>query len=72
MTPPDETRADQQSDLQGICSLNRRWWCLVAANSAKLQYVPDPVPHSAFVITAYEVTGKALAAHRRRKKKKHR
>ncbi len=35
-------------------------------------YAPDPVPHSVFVITAYEVTGKALAAHRRRKRKKHR
>jgi len=34
-------------------------------------YVPDPVPDSIFVITAYEMTGKPLMAYRRRRKKKH-
>ena len=34
-------------------------------------YVPDEEPDSVFVITAYELTGKALAAYRRRRKKKH-
>ena len=34
-------------------------------------YVPDPVPDSVFVITAYEMTGKPLVAYRRRRKKKH-
>jgi hypothetical protein len=34
-------------------------------------YVPDPEPDSVFVITAYELTGKPLAAFRRRRKKKH-
>ena len=33
-------------------------------------YVPDPEPDSVFVITCYEVTGKPLAAYRRRRKKK--
>jgi len=33
-------------------------------------YVPDPEPESVFVITAYELGGKALAAFRRRRKKK--
>lgn len=33
-------------------------------------YVPDPEPDSVFVITAYELTGKELAAFRRRRKKK--
>lgn len=33
-------------------------------------YVPDPVPDSVFVITAYELLGKALAAYRRRRRKK--
>jgi hypothetical protein len=33
-------------------------------------YVPDPEPNSVFVITAYELTGKPLAAFRRRRKKK--
>jgi hypothetical protein len=32
-------------------------------------YVPDPEPDSVFVITAYDLTGKALAAFRRRRKK---
>jgi hypothetical protein len=33
-------------------------------------YVPDPEPDSFFVITAYDLTGKPLAAYRRRRKKK--
>jgi hypothetical protein len=33
-------------------------------------YVPDPEPDSVFVITAYELTGKPLAAFRRRRRKK--
>lgn len=33
-------------------------------------YVPDPEPGSVFVITAYELAGKALVAYRRRRKRK--
>jgi hypothetical protein len=33
-------------------------------------YVPDPEPESVFVITAYELGGKPLAALRRRRKRK--
>ena len=33
-------------------------------------YVPDPVPDSVFVITAYELKGKPLTAFKRRIKKK--
>ena len=33
-------------------------------------YVPDREPDSVFVITAYELVGKPLAAYRRRRKKK--
>jgi hypothetical protein len=33
-------------------------------------YVPDPQPDSVFVITAYELSGKPLAAFRRRRKHK--
>jgi hypothetical protein len=36
----------------------------------KIIYVPDPEPNSVFVITAYELTGKALTAYRRRKRKR--
>jgi hypothetical protein len=31
-------------------------------------YVPDPIPDSVFVITAYELTGKPLRAYRRRRR----
>jgi len=34
-------------------------------------YVPDPEPDSLFVITAYDLKGKALQALRRRIKRKH-
>jgi hypothetical protein len=33
-------------------------------------YVPDPEPDSVFAITAYELSGRPLAAYRRRRKKK--
>ena len=33
-------------------------------------YVPDPKRDSAFVVTAYELTGKQLIAYRRRKRRK--
>ena len=36
----------------------------------RVVYVPDPEPDSVFVVTAYDLTGKQLAAFRRRRKKK--
>jgi len=33
-------------------------------------YVPDPEPDSVFVITAYDLKGKPLAAYRSRRKRK--
>lgn len=33
-------------------------------------YVPDPEPNSIFVITAYELIGKPLAAYRKRRRRK--
>ena len=33
-------------------------------------YVPDPIPESVFVITAYELIGKPLKAYRRRRRRK--
>jgi len=33
-------------------------------------YVPDPVPDSVFVITAYELTGNPLKAYRRRSRRR--
>ena len=36
----------------------------------RIIYVPDPEPESVFVVTAYELKGKPLAAYRRRRKRK--
>jgi hypothetical protein len=36
----------------------------------RVVYVPDPEPDSVFVITAFEIGGKTLAAYRKRRKKK--
>jgi hypothetical protein len=33
-------------------------------------YAPGPQPNSVFVITAYDLRGKSLLAHRRRKRRK--
>jgi len=33
-------------------------------------YVPDPIPESVFIITAYELIGKPLKAYRRRRRRK--
>ena len=33
-------------------------------------YVPDPEPDSVFVVTAYDLIGKPLAAFQRRRRKK--
>lgn len=34
----------------------------------KIVYVPEPESYSAFVITAYELTGKPLSAYKRRQR----
>ena len=41
-----------------------------AGRYLRVIYVPDPEPGSLFVITAYEVRGKALTAYRRRKRRR--
>jgi hypothetical protein len=43
-----------------------------AGRYLRVIYVPDPEPASVFVITAYELTGKPLAAYRRRRQRKRR
>ena len=42
-----------------------------AGRYLRVIYVTDPAPGSVFVITAYELAGKSLAAYRRRRRKKH-
>ena len=41
----------------------------VAGRYLRVVFVPDPVPNSVFVITAYELGSKAKRALRRRRKK---
>jgi hypothetical protein len=41
-----------------------------AGRFLRVIYVPDPEPESIFVITAYELRGKPLAAYRRRQRRK--
>ncbi len=41
-----------------------------AGRYLKVVYVPDEDGESAFVVTAYELRGKALKAYRRRKRRK--
>ena len=36
----------------------------------RVVYVPDPEPDSVFVVTAYELSGKPLAAYRRRRRER--
>ena len=43
-----------------------------AGRYLRVIYVADPEPESVFVITAYELTGKPLAAYRRRRRRKER
>ena len=41
-----------------------------AGRYLRVIYVPDPEPESVFVVTAYELTGKPLAAYKRRRSRK--
>jgi hypothetical protein len=41
-----------------------------AGRLVRVIYVPDPIPNSLFVITAYEIRGKPLQAFRRRQRRR--
>jgi hypothetical protein len=41
-----------------------------AGRYLRVIYIPDPEPDAVFVITAYDLSGKSLAAFRRRRRKK--
>jgi CBS domain-containing protein len=36
----------------------------------RVVYVPDQIPRSVFVVTAYDLVGKPLAAYRRRRRRR--
>jgi hypothetical protein len=41
-----------------------------AGRHLRVIYVPEPEPQSVFVITAYELSGRPLAAYRRRRRRR--
>jgi hypothetical protein len=43
-----------------------------AGRYLRIIYAPDPEPDSVFVITAYDLTGKPLAAFKRRQRRRKR
>ena len=57
-------------DLRGEGDSHLKLGQTLAGRYLQVVYVPDEDPESVFVITAYDLTGKALAAFRRRKRKK--
>jgi hypothetical protein len=59
---PGEDRAGREGSRMAIGQT-------ASGRYLRVVYVPDPEPESVFV-TAYELTGKPLAAFRRRRRKK--
>lgn len=63
LASPGEDRAGREGSRVAIGQTE-------AGRYVRVIYVPDPEPHSVFVITAYELTGKPLTAYKRRRKRK--
>lgn len=63
LTNPGEDRPGREGSRVAIGKTG-------AGRYLRVIYVPDPEPDSVFVITAYELRGKALFAYRRRLRKK--
>lgn len=60
---PGEDRTGSEGSRSAIGKTN-------SGRYLRVIYVPDPIPKSAFVITAYDLTGKPLTAYKRRLRKK--
>ena len=63
MEKPDEDRPGREGARIALGQTS-------AGRYLRVIYVPDPEPDSVFVITAYDLIGKPLAAFRRRRRKK--
>ncbi|MEE9165673.1 MAG: DUF4258 domain-containing protein [Nitrospinota bacterium] len=63
LAKPGEDRPGKEESRVAIGQTN-------AGRYLRVMYVPDPEPNSVFVITAYELKGKPLIAHRRRGRRK--
>jgi hypothetical protein len=57
-------------DLQGTRNSRMKLGQTAAGRHLQVIYVPDEAPESVFVITAYELRGKAKTAFRRRQRRK--
>ena len=59
MSRPGEDRAGREGSRVALGKTS-------GGRYLRVVYVPDPEPDSVFVITAYDLTGKPLAAYKRR------
>ena len=63
LSRPDEDRPGREGSRVAIGQTR-------SGRYLRVIYVPDPEPGSVFVVTAYELSGKPLAAYRRRQRKR--
>ena len=68
----EEVLAEPGEDRRGYGGARVAIGQTEAGRYLRVIYVPDPEPNSVFVITAYELRGKALAAYRRRRRRRQR
>ena len=66
----EEVLRGRGEDIQGARDSRLKLGQTNAGRYLKVIYVPDEDPTSLFVITAYELNGKAKKAYRRRQKRK--
>jgi len=66
----DEVLGDPGEDRLGADGARIALGRTEAGRYLRVIYVPDPEPDSVFVITAYTLGGKSLAAYKRRRRKK--
>ena len=63
----EDVLADPQEDVRGRRNSRLAIGQTLGGRYVLVVYVRDPQPGGAFVVTAYQLTGKALAAFRRRR-----
>ncbi|MBM3127767.1 MAG: DUF4258 domain-containing protein [Chloroflexi bacterium] len=66
----EEVLAKPGEDRQGYEGARVAVGQTQAGRFLRVIYVPDPEPHSIFVITSYDLRGKTLTAYRRRRRKR--
>jgi hypothetical protein len=66
----EEVLAKPGEDRQGYEGARVAIGQTQAGRFLRVIYVPDPEPNSIFVITSYDLRGKALIAYRRRRRRR--